>query len=135
MSISEKRVRQIVLEEAQRALKTTRIAGTRRLKEGMDDDAEGVDDYDTGSAGYDHDHWGASGGHWASGHNGLQYMGGDGGGLGLVFDRFNTALADLADYANEEAPDDEADGEMLSVFDAAMHQVKVILGTAAGRED
>jgi hypothetical protein len=134
MSISEKRVRQIVLEEAQRALKTTHTASTRRLKEGLDDDAEGVDDYDTGSDGYDHDHWGPSDGHWASGHNGLQYMGGDGG-LGLVFDRFNTALADLADYADVEAPDDEGDGEMLSVVDAAMHQVKVILGTAAGRED
>lgn len=49
----------------------------------------------------------------------------------MVFGRFNTALENLADYANEEAPDDGADGEMLSVYDAAMQQVKNILGVRA----
>ena len=121
MSISKRRVRQIIREEA-----------ARSLNEAPGNPLRAGNPYRTG------EDWRykESEPYWERGQYGLQYMGGKySGGPAEAFDRFNSALVKLADYANEEAPDDEADGEMLSVYDAAMLQVRHHLGTAAGRED
>lgn len=102
MSINERRIRQIIKEEATRAL-----AARRRLREGSAAEEDGA-------------------GRWTVDNNGynLEDAPRD---VSEAWYNFTIAVADLADFMNDTYPDTEADGEPLTIGDAAVHQAQTFL--------
>ena len=99
MRINESRIRQIVRDETRRA-----------LREGLEGSAAEED----------------GAGRWTVDNNGynLEDAPRD---VSDAWYEFTIAVANLADFMNDEFPDTEADGEPLTIGDAAVHQAQTFL--------
>ena len=109
MRITESKVRQIIKEEAARAL-----AARRRLREGSEDDFGGSVAEADGAA------------RWVVGNSGYELVDAPSGVVD-AWNRFCDAVEDLEDFMNDTYPDTESDGEPLTVGEAAAHQARTFL--------
>ena len=99
MRINESRIRQIVRDETRRA-----------LREGLEGSAAEED----GAA------------RWTVDNNGYNLEDAPGDVSEAWYD-FTVAVGNLVEFMNDEFPDTEADGEPLTIGDAAVHQAQTFL--------
>lgn len=104
MAMTERKIRQIIKEEAGRALR-----GGRVIREGWDDEGEGSDGGE---------------GHWDVGDSGYTFVGKPE--LQDAWYAFKEAVEGLEPFMRDEFEDTES-GDMASVGEVAVHQVQVSL--------
>ena len=102
MAINERRIRQIIKEEAARAL-----AARRRIREGSAAEEDGA-------------------GRWTVDNNGYNLEDAPRDVSEAWYD-FTVAVGNLVEFMNDTYPDTESDGEPLTVGDAAVHQAQTFL--------
>ena len=102
MRITESKVRQIIKEEAARAL-----AARRRIREGSAAEEDGA-------------------GRWTVDNNGYNLEDAPRDVSEAWYD-FTVAGGNLAEFMNDTYPDSESDGEPLTVGEAAAHQARTFL--------
>ena len=102
MAINERRIRQIIKEEAARAL-----AARRRIREGSAAEEDGA-------------------GRWTVDNNGYNLEDAPRDVSEAWYD-FTVAVGNLAEFMNDTYPDTESDGEPLTIGDAAVHQAQTFL--------
>ena len=102
MAINERRIRQIIKEEAARAL-----AARRRIREGSAAEEDGA-------------------GRWTVDNNGYNLEDAPRDVSEAWYD-FTVAVGNLAEFMNDTYPDTESDGEPLTIGEAAVHQAQTFL--------
>lgn len=103
MRINESRIRQIVRDETRRA-----------LREGFDDDLGGSAAEEDGAP------------RWTVDNSGYTLLDAEGD-VAEAWDAFKRAVKDLEPFMGDTFPDMEADGEPLTVGEAAAHQAVTFL--------
>ena len=109
MRITESKVRQIIKEEAARAL-----SARRRLREGSEDDFGGSAAEADGAP------------RWVVGNSRYELIDAPRD-VADAWSSFCDAVEGLEDFMNDTYPDTESDGEPLTIGDAAVHQAQTFL--------